>query len=241
MTNEQIPAGTASDAALTTSPATWGAVDAYLDALFPEDEVLREVTRSAEDAGLPSIAVSAQQGRFLQLLAQLHGARRALELGTLAGYSAICLARGLAGPDRHLTTLELDPRHAAVARANLDRAGLADVVDVRVGPAAESARTLLEEGAEPFDLVFIDADKPSGPTYLDLAMQLVRPGGLVVVDNVVRRGRVVDEASEDPAVRGSRAVLEQAARDPRVTATTLQTVGAKGYDGFLLLRVADLA
>lgn len=217
--------------------ATWDAVDEYLGGLCHEDEALRAATSDAAEAGLPAIAVSAPQGRLLQILAQVHGARRALEFGTLAGYSAIWLARGLTGPDRHLTSLEIDPHHAEVARRNLERAGLTDVVEVRVGPATRSAADLVAQGVEPYDLVFIDADKPSNTAYLELALQLVRSGALVVVDNVVRGGRVADASSQDPAVLGSRAVIDRVATDPRLTATALQTVGAKGYDGFMLIRV----
>lgn len=216
---------------------TWTAVDDYLEQLCPLDDALAAALVAADAAGLPSIQVSSTQGRFLQLLAQLGGAHRALEVGTLGGFSAIWIARGLTGGDRHLTTLELDPRHAAVARANLERAGLADVVRVRVGPAADSLAALASEGAAPFDLVFIDADKPSNVLYLDWALRLVRPGAVIVVDNVIRNGAVADAASDDERVLGSRAVIQRVAGDPRLAATAIQTVGAKGYDGFLLVRV----
>lgn len=212
----------------------WGEVDTYLEQLFPQDQVLLGANRAAQDAGLPAIQVSAAQGRLLTLLAQVHGASRALEFGTLAGYSTICLARGLTGA-RHVTTLEIDPAHAAVAVRNVEAAGLADVVDVRLGPAAETAARLVEEGVEPFDLVFIDADKPSNARYLELALQLTGPGAVVVVDNVVRAGGIV-RPPFDAAAAGSRAVLERVAGDPTLVATAIQTVGDKGYDGFLLVR-----
>lgn len=219
--------------------ARWTAVDQYLDQLCDEDDALREAQAAADAAGLPDIAVSTTQGRLLELLGRMTGARRALEVGTLAGVSTLWLARGLAGPERHVTTLELDPAHAAVARSNLERAGLGDLVDIRVGPAAESLASLAAEKVEPFDLVFIDADKPSNPVYLELALALSRAGTVLVVDNVVRQGAVADAASEDPRVQGSRAVIEAAARHPRLVATALQTVGRKGYDGMLIARVVS--
>ena len=215
---------------------TFAAVDAYLDSLFPQDDVLAAANSAAEAADLPAIQVSAQQGRLLQLLAQIHGAHRVLEFGTLAGYSTICLARGLRGPHPHVTTLEIDPRHAAVAVENLARAGLADVVEVRVGPAAETAAVLVDAATEPYDLVFIDADKPSNVAYLELALRLTGPGAVIVVDNVVRNGAVADLSETDERVVGTRAVLERVAGDPTLTATAIQTVGSKGYDGFLLIR-----
>lgn len=212
----------------------WTEVDAYLEGLFPQDDVLLAANRAAAAAGLPPIQVSAAQGRLLTILAQVQGASRALEFGTLAGYSSICLARGLSGA-RHVTTLEIDPAHAAVAERNLAAAGLADVVDVRVGPAAETAAALVDAGVEPFDLVFVDADKPSNVRYLELALQLTRPGAVVVVDNVVRAGEIVRPPYDDRAA-GARAVLERVAGDPTLLATAIQTVGDKGYDGFLLVR-----
>ena len=221
------------------SEATWSAVDTYLADLVQEDEILARANEAAQEAGLPAIQVSAPQGRLLQLLAQVHGARRVLEVGTLAGYSTIWLARGLAGPraDQHVTTLELDPAHAAVASANLERAGLTDVVDVRVGPALASLEALAADGVEPFDLVFIDADKPSNVAYLDWAVRLTRPGAVIVVDNVVRGGAVAQPGSTDPRAQASRAVIDRVATDPTLSGTVIQTVGSKGYDGLLLVRV----
>ena len=223
----------------TTPAATWEAVDAYVADLVAEDDVLAAANRAAAEAGLPAIQVSAAQGRLLQLLAQVQGARRILEVGTLAGYSTIWLARGLVGEpaDRHLTTLEVDPHHAMVAEQNLRRAGLHDVVDVRVGPAADTLSALVAGGVEPYDLVFIDADKPSNRHYVERALELTRPGAVIVVDNVVRAGAVADADSTDERVQGSRAVIDLAAADPRVEGTVIQTVGSKGYDGFLVLRV----
>jgi len=214
----------------------WHAVDAFLAPLVAEDEVLRDANRATEAAGLPAIQVSAPQGRLLTLLAQVLGARRALEVGTLGGYSTIWLARGLTGPDRHVTTIEVDPRHAEVARANLARADLSDVVTVRVGRGVDVLADLEAEGVEPFDLVFVDADKPSNVAYLEAALRLTRPGAVVVVDNVVRGGAVADPDTTDERALGSRAVIERVASDPSLDGTVLQTVGTKGYDGFLLVR-----
>jgi len=214
----------------------WHAVDAFLAPLVAEDEILRDANRATEADGLPAIQVSAPQGRLLTLLAQVLGARRALEVGTLGGYSTIWLARGLTGPDRHVTTIEVDPRHAEVARANLARAGLSDVVTVRVGRGVDVLADLEAEGVEPFDLVFVDADKPSNVAYLEAALRLTRPGAVVVVDNVVRGGAVADPDTADERALGSRAVIERVASDPPLDGTVLQTVGTKGYDGSLLVR-----
>lgn len=214
-------------------------VDAWLEEVLPTDEAVRRAQAAADAAGLPSIQVSAMQGRLLQLLALSAGARRALEVGTLAGVSAIWIARGLTGAEAHLTTLEIDPAHAAVARQNLAAAGLADVVDVRLGDARASLQALRDEAVPPFDLVFIDADKPSNPAYLAAALELTRPGSLIVVDNVVRGGAVAVARSEDDRVVGSRRVIEAVAAEPRLEATVLQTVGSKGHDGFLVARVRD--
>ena len=212
-------------------------VDRYLaSALLEDDPVLEAAIAASDEAGLPPIAVSPLQGRLLGLLARAMGARRVLEVGTLGGYSAICLARGLAQGGR-LVTAELEPHHAEVARANLARAGLADRVEVRVGPANETLRALAREGAEPFDLVFIDADKSGYPEYFELALGLVRVGSVIVADNVVRDGEVADADSADEAVRGVRRFLERVGGEPRVEATAIQTVGVKGYDGFAVVVV----
>lgn len=216
----------------------WDNVDNYLAAsLVGEDDVLRGALQASEAAGLPSIAVSPLQGRFLHLLARLAGARHILEIGTLGGYSAIWMGRALPS-DGRLVSLELEPRHAEVARANLDRAGLSGVAEVRVGPALQALPGLAAQfGERFFDLAFIDADKANIPAYFSWALRLTRPGGVVVVDNVVRDGRVADEASSDPSVRGVRRLFEAISGDPSVLATALQTVGVKGYDGFALALV----
>jgi predicted O-methyltransferase YrrM len=215
----------------------WAAVDRYLgDLLLPADPALDAALDASAAAGLPAIAVSPTQGKLLHLLARLHGARRILEVGTLGGYSTIWLARALPAGGR-LVTLELSETNAAVARANVARAGLADLVDVRVGPALETLPRLAADGAAPFDLVFIDADKPSTTEYFEWALALSRPGGVIVVDNVVRDGALADAASEDASVRGMRRFVERVAAEPRVSATGVQTVGAKGYDGLVLALV----
>ena len=208
-------------------PPVWADVDRYLEGLFtPADTVLEAAQRAADEADLPPIQVSATQGKLLFLLAKLCGARRILELGTLAGYSAIWLARALP-PGGKLVTLEADPRHAEVAKANLERAGLSLVAEVRVGKALMTLPRL--EG--PFDLVFIDADKASYPEYLLWALKLTRRGSLIVADNVVRGGAVADPASLDPSVLGVRRYNELAAAEASLSVTVLQTVGVKGHDG----------
>ncbi|MFJ2865651.1 O-methyltransferase [Kitasatospora sp. NPDC087314] len=217
--------------------STWDAVDAYFsEQLVGHDPALEAAAVAADAAGLPEIAVAPNQGKLLHLLALTQGARRILEVGTLGGYSAIWLARALPA-DGTLITLEIDPKHAEVARGNLARAGLEKVAEVRLGRAADSLAALVEQGVEPFDLVFIDADKPSNPEYFRRALQLTRPGSLIIVDNVVRGGAVAETDSTDPAVVGTRALHELIAAEPRVTATSVQTVGSKGYDGFTLARV----
>jgi predicted O-methyltransferase YrrM len=219
------------------SQAQWTAIDAYFNGILtPADPVLDAALQASDAAGLPPIAVAANQGKLLMLLAQTVGARRILEVGTLGGYSTLWLARALP-KDGRLISLELDPKHAATARANIDRAGLSDVVEVRVGRGIDSLPKLAEDGAGPFDLVFIDADKPSNPDYFQWALKLTRPGSLIIVDNVVRRGAVTDGASRDPNVIGVRRLIEMIANEPRVDATAIQTVGDKGHDGLLIARV----
>ncbi|GAA1223441.1 O-methyltransferase [Prauserella halophila] len=214
---------------------TWATVDDYLtDNLLGPDEALGDAARAAEAAGLPDIAVSAPQGRFLTLLASMVRARSILEVGTLGGYSAICLARALP-PDGTLVTLEADPRFADVARGNVDRAGVGDRVDIRVGAALDTLPTLRDDA--PFDLVFLDADKASNAAYFRWALELSLPGTVIVVDNVVRHGAIADAGSDDPGVRGTREMFELIAAEPRVDATALQTVADKGYDGFALALV----
>lgn len=213
---------------------TWRAVDDYfIETLVPSDDALTAALAASAAAGLPPIQVPPPQGKLLMLLAQLVGARRILEVGTLGGYSTIWLARGLAAGGR-LITLEVDATHAQVARSNLDRAGLADTVDVRLGRALDTLPQLEAEGAGPFDLTFIDADKPSNPDYFRWALRLSRPGSVIVVDNVVRGGKVVDASTGDAAVHGVRALMDLIAAEPTVDATAIQTVGAKSYDGFAL-------
>ncbi len=209
------------------SQEQWDAVDRYLgDLLVPHDPALDGALHASDEAGLPPINVAPNQGKLLHVLARAMGARRILEIGTLGGYSTIWLARALP-PDGHLTTLEADPRHAEVARANLDAAGVGEQVTVRVGPALDT----LPQLQGPFDLVFVDADKEHNAEYLDWGVRLGRPGTLVVVDNVIRRGEVADGGSTDERVLGTRRFFAALAGDPRVTATALQTVGAKGHDG----------
>jgi predicted O-methyltransferase YrrM len=218
---------------------TWSTVDDYVSGLLsPHDEALEEAIAAGERAGLPQIQVSPPQGKLLNILARSIGARAMLEFGTLAGYSTIWLARAL--PEGGgLITLESDPAYAEVARENLARAGLAELVDLRVGPALETLPALEAEGAGPFDLVFIDADKVNTPPYFSWSLERTRPGGLIVADNVVRGGALVDEADEDPAIAAQRRFHEALADEPRVDATTIQTVGGKGYDGFTIALVRD--
>lgn len=225
------------DARGETSDGRWDAVDRYLTDLFaPSDPVLDAALEASAAAGLPAIQVSPPQGKLLQILAQMQGARRILEVGTLGGYSTLWLARGLASGGR-IVTLEIDPQHAAVARANLERAGLSSSVEVRIGAADEALQRLAAEGAEPFDLIFIDADKAGIPEYFRWSLRLSRPGTVIVVDNVVRRGAVLDERSDDPDVQGVRRFNELLAAEPAVSATTLQTVGSKGHDGLAIALV----
>ncbi|WP_282692017.1 O-methyltransferase [Streptomyces sp. CC208A] len=217
----------------------WNDVDAYLtDRLVPADEALTAALADSTAAGLPEIAVAPNQGKLLHLLARTQGARRILEIGTLGGYSTIWLARALPA-DGSLITLEYSDRHAEVARANLARAGLTDRVEVRTGPALDTLPLLEKEGTAPFDLTFIDADKANNPHYVTWALRLSRPGSLIIVDNVVRDGRVAVEDPTDPAITGTRAMFDLVANEPRLDATAVQTVGTKGHDGFLLARVTD--
>ena len=217
------------------TPETWTAVDRYIvDSLFPPDAALDAAVRASERAALPAIAVSPSLGRFLHLLARIRGARRILEIGTLGGYSTIWLARALPEGGR-LVTLEYEPRHAEVARESVAAAGLAERVEVRVGPALDLLPRL--EGGEPFDFVFIDADKPPTADYFRWAVRLARPGAVIVVDNVVREGEVIDPKG-DEGVQGMRRFIDAAGAERRVEATVIQTVGAKGYDGFAIALVS---
>jgi predicted O-methyltransferase YrrM len=218
------------------SSDAWRAVDDYFtELLVAEDDALRAARRSCLDTTMPRAEVAPNQGKLLALLCQLAGARRVLEFGTLAGYSTIWLARAV-GAEGRVTTLELEPRNAAIAAANFERAGVAERIELIVGPAARSAERLVADGAAPYDLVFIDADKPSNPAYLRASLALTRPGSVIVVDNVVRDGAVTDPDSDDPRVRGTRAVMADIAADDRLDATALQTVGHKGWDGCVIVR-----
>lgn len=221
------------------SQETWDAVDHYLaGTLVKADAALEEALRESEAAGLPAISVSPAQGKFLNLLARVQGARTILEIGTLGGYSAIWLARALP-PGGRLVTLEVDAKHAKVARANLARAGYANIAQVRLGRAIDTLPELERESAGPFDLVFIDADKPSNPEYFEWALRLARRGTVIVVDNVVRGGAVASADSADPAVMGVRRLNLMMANEPRISATAIQTVGIKGYDGFAIALVVS--
>ena len=215
----------------------WTAVDNYIADLFiQQDFALQAALDSSAAAGLPTINVSPAQGKLLHLLARVQGARKILELGTLGGYSTIWLARALP-PDGRLISLEVDPKRAEIARANIARAELANMVEIKVGRAADSMQKLLAEGRGPFDLIFIDADKPSYAEYLQWSLKLSRPGTLILADNVIRKGAVADPASTDENVRGIRKFNEVLAAETRVTTSVIQTVGSKGYDGLALILV----
>jgi predicted O-methyltransferase YrrM len=219
------------------SAQKWSEVDAYFaDRLSLSDPTLDAVLAENARAGLPSIDVSPAQGRFLNLIARMIGSRRILEIGTLGGYSSIWFARALP-KDGQLVTLEANTRHAEVARDNFRRAGLAERIDLRVGPALETLPRLQAEGGEAFDLVFVDADKPNNSAYFSWALRLTRPGSVIIVDNVVREGAILEAASRDAAVRGARDFFDLLAAEPRVSATAVQTVGAKGWDGFAIALV----
>jgi predicted O-methyltransferase YrrM len=216
---------------------TWAWVDDYLEGALNAGDAELDACLEANARGeLPSIDVSPLQGKLLFLIAQIQGARRILEIGTLGGYSTIWLARALPA-DGRLTTLELNPKHASVARSNIERAGLAGKVEVVEGPASESLARLLDDGRGPFDLIFIDADKTGYPDYLRRALKLARPGTVIIGDNVVRRGMVADGECADANVRGAREFVELAGAEAGLSATVVQTVGRKGYDGFLIARV----
>ncbi len=223
------------------SEQRWSEVDRYVEEqVVGEDAVLGVARQASADAGLPPIALTPALGKLLHLLARMHGARRVLEIGTLGGYSTIWLARALPA-DGQLVTLELNPDYAAVAAANAERAGLAGLIKIEVGPALDSLQALVDQHADPFDLVFIDADKESTPEYFELALQLTRPGSVIVTDNVVRDGELANAATTDARALGMRRFHDLLAADRRgarrVSATTVQTVGAKGYDGFTLALV----
>jgi len=217
----------------------WSAVDRYITDLFvAPDSALNAVLQASEAAGLPAINVSPPQGKFLQLLAKALGARAILEIGTLGGYSTIWLARALPAGGR-LVTLEADPKHAEIARSNIARAGLAGIVELRLGRALDTLPQIVAECRGPFDFIFIDADKPTYADYFTWALKLSRRGTMINADNVIRKGAVLDTASEDPRVLGVRRLNELVGAEPRVSATVIQTVGGKGYDGFTLALVTD--
>jgi predicted O-methyltransferase YrrM len=221
------------------SQEQWTAVDRYVtDLLVKPDATLEAALQASAAAGLPTINVSPPLGKLLHLLARIQGARSILEIGTLGGYSTIWLARALPAGGR-LITLEIEPKHTEIARANFARAGVAEIVELRLGPALETLPQLVAEGRGPFDLVFIDADKPSNAEYFAWALKLSRKGSLIIIDNVVRKGAVIDAASSDADVQGVRRLNELLAAEPRVSVTAIQTVGSKGYDGFALALVLD--
>jgi predicted O-methyltransferase YrrM len=215
----------------------WSAVDDFLVAkLVRPDAALNQALADSDRGGLPAINVSPCQGKLLNLIARMIGARRILEIGTLGGYSTIWLARALP-PNGRLITLEFSQKHADIARVNIERAGLLDRVDIRVGPALDTLPTIARDSSEPFDLIFMDADKESNRDYLGWAVKLARPGSVIITDNVVRAGQVIDEASRDRMVVGTRRFLDALADERRVSATAIQTVGSKGWDGFTIALV----
>lgn len=215
----------------------WGRMDDYIaNKLVKPDAALDAALAANSAAGLPAIDVSAAQGKFLRLMVRITGARRILELGTLGGYSTIWMARALPA-DGRLVTLEYEPRHADVARRNIDAAGIGHKVTIHVGAAVDTLPVIARESSEPFDFIFIDADKPNNPVYLDWAVKLARPGTVIILDNVIRDGKVLDPANPDPRIVGTRAAYDLIARHPRLSATALQTVGSKGWDGFAMMVV----
>jgi caffeoyl-CoA O-methyltransferase len=220
--------------------AQWSAVDDYInDLLIPSDSALDATIQSTIDADLPQINVAPNQGKLLHILAQAQGAKRILELGTLAGYSTIWLARALPA-DGKLVTLEANPKHAKIARENIERAGLGNIVEIRIGAALDTLPQLVTEGQTPFDFVFIDADKANLPDYFTWALKLTRSGSVIIIDNVIRKGAVIDADSTDENIQGVRKLNTLLAAEPRVKATTIQTVGSKGYDGLAIaLVIAD--
>lgn len=212
-------------------------VDEYLvEKLLPKDAALDAALASNREAGLPTIDVAPNQGKLLSMLAQIQGAKDILEIGTLGGYSTIWLARAVPAGGR-VVTMEYEPKHADVARKNVARAGLEKVVDIRVGAALDSLAALAKDNPRPFDFVFIDADKSNNPNYLEWALKLTKVGSLIVVDNVVRSGRVLEADSTDSNIVGTRKLFDAASKEKRIEATAVQTVGSKGHDGFLLARV----
>jgi predicted O-methyltransferase YrrM len=219
---------------------TWTKVDQYITELFvPPDDALDHALRTSAAAGLPNINVSPNQGKLLMILAQIQGAKKVLEIGTLGGYSTIWLARGLPKGEGKVVTLEFSPKHADIAQANLERAKIANFVEIVRGPALESLATPAVQKYAPYDLIFVDADKPNNPGYFEWAVKLSRPGTLIIIDNVVRDGEVIDPKSTDPGVQGVRKMNELIVKEKRVVATAFQTVGAKSYDGMAIVRVVS--
>jgi predicted O-methyltransferase YrrM len=215
----------------------WTAIDQYLtDRLIDEDGALDSALTASEEAGLPHINVAPNQGKLLMLIAQIAGAKRVLEIGTLGGYSTIWLGRGIPA-DGHIDTLEFKPDHAEVARKNIRIAGLEGVVEIHIGKALDTMKHLVRQDTAPYDLIFIDADKTSLPDYLEWSLKLSRPGTVIIADNVVRNGRVINSATTDRDVQGVQRFIELAGANPRLESTAIQTVGSKGYDGFAMLRV----
>ncbi|MDP9178173.1 MAG: O-methyltransferase [Gemmatimonadota bacterium] len=216
------------------NPDQWTAVDSYLnDVLVRSDESLEQALAHSAEAGLPAISVSPTQGKFLMMLARIQGARRILEIGTLGGYSTIWFAKALPA-DGRIITIESEAKHAEVARENIVEAGFGEIIDVRVGKALDVLPDIAAENVGPFDFSFIDADKPNIPEYFDWALRLSRSGSIIIVDNVIREGAVINADSEDESVQGVRRLNEYLALESSVTATTIQTVGSKGYDGFTI-------
>lgn len=219
------------------SEELWGRVDDYIvDRLATEDAALAAALAANAAAGLPAMDVSAAQGKFLNLMVRITGAKRVLEIGTLGGYSTIWMAKALPG-DGRMVTLEYDPAHARVARQNIDASGIGGKVTIHVGAAADTLPVVAKENPEPFDFVFIDADKPSNPIYLDWAVKLSRRGTVIILDNVIRDGKVIDPDNTDPRIIGTRAAYDIIGSHPRLSATALQTVGSKGWDGFAIMVV----
>lgn len=215
-------------------PELWANVDRYFgDLLAPEDAHLKAILGTNKTSGLPSIDVPALLGRFLDLLIRISGAHRVLEVGTLGGYSTLWMARALP-PGGRIITLELDPHHAEIARANLDKAGVLDRVEIRIGSAHDTFRQLHEDAVQPFDIIFLDADKRSLPHYLESSLLLSHPGTIIIADNVVRDGKVIEPDNPDPDVQGVRRLIEMMSVNPRLSATAIPTVGARGYDGFAM-------
>lgn len=217
----------------------WATIDNLFEQkLLDHDPALDAALENSEKAELPPISVSASHGKMLQLLARIRGASSILELGTLGGYSTIWLARGLSNGGQ-LVSLEASEKHADVARKNIEHAGLSEKVEIIIGPALDSLPTLVDDDRAPFDLVFIDADKPNNPAYIDWALKLTRPGSVIIVDNVVRGGRIIEPNNDDASVQGTLAVFDLVENEPRLDATAIQTVGAKGYDGMLIALVVE--